>query len=150
MWNCCCFRIYPINRRAKVVRNPGDAISYLKEKGFEEIIRCGGTNIFNEFLERDLVTDIYFNGVDFKYSDLRGLYLDGQTFIGVRFNKAALNEASFKGATLKNVSFRSSYVLTNKYYRAIQTIHFGGAMMDKLTYVALKGLGADLTNVTII
>ncbi len=34
-----------------------------------------------------------------------GMCLDGQTFIGVKFDKAALNEVSFKGATLKNVSF---------------------------------------------
>ena len=31
--------------------------------------------------------------------------------------------------------------LTKKYYRAIKTICFDGAMMDKLTYAALKGLG---------
>jgi uncharacterized protein YjbI with pentapeptide repeats len=91
-----------------------------------------------------------FHGVDFEHSDLRGLCLDGQTFIGVRFDKAALNEVTFKGATLKNVSFRPTYALTNKYYRAIKTIHFDGAMMDKLTYAALKGMGADLANVTII
>ncbi|PZF70830.1 pentapeptide repeat-containing protein [Taibaiella soli] len=91
-----------------------------------------------------------FNGVDFEYSDLRGMSLDGQTFIGVKFQKAALNDVSFNGATLKNVSFQPSYALTNKYYRAIKTIRFDGAMMDKLTYAALKGLEANLSNVTII
>lgn len=91
-----------------------------------------------------------FNGVDFTYSDLRALCLDGQTFIGVKFDKTALDEATFKNATLKNVSFRPTYALTNKYYRAIKTICFNGARMDKLTYAALKGMGADLLQVTVI
>jgi uncharacterized protein YjbI with pentapeptide repeats len=94
-----------------------------------------------------------FNGVDFNQCDLRGLCLDGQTFIGVKFDMAALNEVSFKGATLKNVSFLSAYTWytwSKKYYRAIKTICFDGAMMDKLTYNALKGMEADLSKVTII
>ena len=91
-----------------------------------------------------------FNGVDFKHSDLRGLCLDGQTFIGVKFDGAALNEVTFRDATLKNVSFRSLFALTNKYYRAINTICFDGAMIDKLTYAVLKGVGADLSKVTVI
>jgi uncharacterized protein YjbI with pentapeptide repeats len=101
-------------------------------------------------LRKTIFENCIFNGVDFKYSDLRGLCLDGQTFIGVKFHNAALNEASFKGATLKNVSFRSPYALTNKYYRAINTICFDGAMMDKLTYAALKGFGAALSEVATI
>ena len=92
-----------------------------------------------------------FNGVDFKHSDLRGLCLDGQTFIGVKFDGTALNEVTFKKATLKNVSFRSPYALTNKYYRALKTICFDGAEMDKLTYAVLRGLGeVDLSKVTVI
>lgn len=51
-------------------------------------------------------------------SDLRGLCLDGQTFIGVKFGKAALNEVTFKGATLKNVSFTPPFSLSKKYYNA--------------------------------
>ena len=57
---------------------------------------------------------------------------------------------TFKGATLKNVSFLPAFALTNKNYRAIKTINFDGAMMDKLTYAALKGMNADLSQVTII
>ncbi len=90
-----------------------------------------------------------FDGVDFKYSDLRGMRLDGQTFIGVKFGAAALEEVTFRGATLKNVSFTPPWSLTKKYYRAIKTIHFDGATMDKLTYAGLRGLGADLSNVTV-
>ena len=102
-------------------------------------------------LRKTIFENCIFNGVDFKYSDLRGLRLDGQTFIGVKFDKAALNEVSFKGATLKNVSFHCSvFSLSKKYYRAIKTICFDGAMMDKLTYAALKGMGADLSKVTVI
>ena len=94
-----------------------------------------------------------FSGVDFKYADLRGQRLDGQTFIGVKFDNAALNEATFRGATLKNVSFVAAVTWTSwskKYYRAIKTISFDGATMDKLTYAALKGFGADLSKVTVI
>ncbi|SFD60009.1 Uncharacterized protein YjbI, contains pentapeptide repeats [Chitinophaga sp. CF118] len=101
-------------------------------------------------LRKTIFKNCIFNGVDFKYSDLRGLCLDGQTFIGVKFDKAALNEATFNGATLKNVSFRPTFALTNKYYRALKTICFDGAMMDKLTYAVLKGMGADLSKVTTI
>lgn len=101
-------------------------------------------------LRKTIFENCSFNGVDFKSSDLRGVCFDGQTFIGVKFDKTALNEVSFKGATLRDVSFRSMYALTNKYYRALSTICFDGAMMDKLTYAALKGMGADLANVTMI
>ena len=101
-------------------------------------------------LRKTIFESCIFIGVDFNYSDLRGLRLDGQTFIGVKFDKAALNEASFKGATLKNVSFLSAYTLSKKYYRAIKSINFDGAMMDKLTYAALKGMEADLSKVTVI
>jgi len=79
------------------------------------------------------------------------LCLDGQTFIGVKFDGTALNEVTFKGATLKNVSFLATHALTNKYYRALKTICFDGAMMDKLTYAVLKGLvDVDLSKVTLI
>jgi uncharacterized protein YjbI with pentapeptide repeats len=88
--------------------------------------------------------------VDFKHCDLQGQCLDGQTFIGVKFDKAALNEVTFKGATLKNVSFLAAITFSKKYYRAIKSICFDGAMMDKLTYAALKGMEADLSKVTVI
>jgi len=89
-----------------------------------------------------------FLGVDFHYSDLSGLRFDGQTFIGVTFDLPALKDVSFQGATLKNVSFRSVGIWSLK--RAIQSIHFDGALMDKLTYAALKGIGADVSKVTVL
>jgi len=104
-------------------------------------------------LRKTIFEDCTFDGTDFDQSDLRGLRLDGQTFVGVKFEKAAMAEASFKGATLKNVSFLSAYTWltwTKKYYRAIKTICFDGARMDKLTYAALKGMEADLSKVTVI
>ncbi len=104
-------------------------------------------------LRETIFENCIFNGVDFKLTDLRGLCLDGQTFIGVQFDKSALNNVSFKGATLKNVSFLSAYnwhTWTKKYYRAIKTICFDGAKIDKLTYAALKGMEADLSKVTVI
>lgn len=101
-------------------------------------------------LRETIFENCTFTGVDFKYCDLRGVCLNGLTFIGVKFDRSTLNDATFKGATLRNVSFRPAFALTNKNYRAIKTICFDGAMMDKLTYAALKGLGTDLSNVTII
>ncbi len=101
-------------------------------------------------LRKTVFEQCTFKGVDFKYSDLREVNLDGQSFIDVKFDKTALNEATFSGSILKNVSFRPSYALTNKYYRAIKTIRFDGATMDKLTFAELKGLGADLSKVTTI
>ena len=44
-----------------------------------------------------------------------------------------------RGATLRDVSFRA----------AIRRGGFDGARMDKLTYAGLKGIGADLSNVTV-
>ncbi|WP_317174771.1 dihydrofolate reductase [Flavobacterium sp. HJJ] len=44
-----------------VISSSEKAVKFLSDKGYEEIIVGGGTNIYNEFLENDLVTDIYFN-----------------------------------------------------------------------------------------
>jgi uncharacterized protein YjbI with pentapeptide repeats len=101
-------------------------------------------------LRKTIFENCIFTGVDFNQCDLRGMCLDGLTFIGVKFGDAALNDVTFKSATLKNVSFTPPWSLSKKYYRAIKTIRFDGAMMDKLSYNALKGLGADLSKVTII
>ena len=101
-------------------------------------------------LTKTVFENCIFSGVDFKLCDLRGQHLDGLTFIGVKFDRTDLKEATFKGATLKNVSFTPAFALTNKYYRALKTINFDGAMMDKLTYATLKGLEVDLSKVTII
>jgi uncharacterized protein YjbI with pentapeptide repeats len=100
-------------------------------------------------LRKTIFDNCIFDGVDFKYSDLTGQCFDGQTFIGVKFEKAGLSNVSFKGAILKNVSFLPGFTLTKKYFRAIKTICFDGAMMDKLTYAALKGIEADLSKVTV-
>lgn len=92
-----------------------------------------------------------FNGVEFKYCDLREICFDGQIFTGVKFDKSSLSGASFRGATLKNVSFRLPISVTNKSYNDFKTVCFDGATMDKLTYVALKGLWVvDLSKVTVI
>jgi len=116
-------------------------------------VKLTGVNITMSDLRETIFERCIFNGVDFKYSDLRSLCLDGQTFIGVKFDKANLSETSFNSAILKNVSFLAQITWSTwskKYYRAIKTICFDGAMMDKLTYAALKGMGADLSKVTII
>lgn len=101
-------------------------------------------------LRETIFENCIFEGVSFIYSDLSGLCFNGQTFNNVQFHNTVLKDVSFNGATLRNVSFRATFALTNKYYRAIKTIHFDGAMMDKLTYAALKGIGADLSKVTFL
>ncbi len=104
-------------------------------------------------LRETIFENCSFEGVDFKYCDLRGLRLDGQTFIGVKFDNSALTDTSFRSATIKNVSFIAPTTWTSwskKYYKAIKTICFDGATMDKLTYASLKGWGADLSKVTVI
>lgn len=97
-------------------------------------------------LRRTIFEGCTFTGVDFSYSDLRGLNLDGATFTSVKFDRAALEGVTFRGATLRDVSFRA---WSRKYRTAIRTVIFDGARMDKLTYAGLKGLGADLSNVTV-
>ena len=47
----------------KVVHSPEEAVNHLREKGFEEIVVGGGVQIYNMFLNRDMLTDIYFNYV---------------------------------------------------------------------------------------
>lgn len=101
-------------------------------------------------LRKTIFENCTFQGVDFISSDLSGLCLDRNTFTDVKFDKAGLKDATFKDAILKNVSFLPSFALTNKYYRAIKTICFDGATMDKLTYAALKGVGAELSKVTVM
>ena len=99
-------------------------------------------------LRKTIFEGCTFLGVDFHYSDLSGQRLDGQTFLGVKFDLPALKDASFQGATLRNVAFRPVGIWSLK--RAIQSIHFDGALMDKLTYAALKGIGADVSKVTVL
>ena len=110
-------------------------------------VKLTDVNLTRTDLRKTTFESCLFLGVDFHYSDLRGLRLDGQTFIGVTFDKAALKEASFQGATLKNVSFLSGSLWSN---RAMKSINFDGAMMDKLTYAALKGMAADVSKVTVL
>jgi uncharacterized protein YjbI with pentapeptide repeats len=97
-------------------------------------------------LRRTVFENCTFTGVDFTYSDLRGLNLDGATLTSVRLDRAAVNGVTFRGATLRDVSFLA---WSRKYRTAIRTVAFDGARMDKLTYAGLKGMGADLSNVTV-
>lgn len=45
----------------KIVSSPEEAVEYLRGKGIEEMVVCGGVQVYNAFLDKDLVTDIYFN-----------------------------------------------------------------------------------------
>jgi dihydrofolate reductase len=46
-----------------VVKSPEEAVAYLQNKGFEEIVVGGGVQIYNLFLNKDMLTDLYFNYV---------------------------------------------------------------------------------------
>lgn len=116
-------------------------------------VRLIGVKFNMTDLRNTLFENCVFDGVDFKYCDLQGKSFDGQTFLGVRFDETALTGASFKGATIKNVPFMAPitwHTWTKKYIRAIKTICFDDAKMDKLTYATLKGLEADLSKVIVI
>lgn len=45
----------------QVVKTAEEAIAYLENKGFSEVLVGGGTGVYNLFLEKELVTDVYFN-----------------------------------------------------------------------------------------
>jgi dihydrofolate reductase len=45
----------------KVVSSPEEAIKYLTRKGFNEILIGGGTETYNAFLEKDLITEVVLN-----------------------------------------------------------------------------------------
>lgn len=45
----------------KIVVSPEEAVEYMSAKGVQEIAVGGGANTFNAFIDKDLVTDIYFN-----------------------------------------------------------------------------------------
>lgn len=113
-------------------------------------VRLTDVTLTKTDLRKTTFENCRFLGVDFTSSDLSGLQFDGQTFIGVLFENTALSDVSFQGATLKNVSFRSKFALTNRYYRVLKTIRFDGAMMDKVTYAALKGFDVDVSKVTVL
>lgn len=49
------------NSDYKTVGSPEEAIEYMSSKGFNEIAIGGGIGTFNAFMDKDLVTDIYFN-----------------------------------------------------------------------------------------
>lgn len=46
-----------------MLHNYEEAIEYLQQKGFKKVVIGGGTEIYNLFLNNDLVTDLYFNYV---------------------------------------------------------------------------------------
>jgi len=125
-------------RKSVVVRTNVN-VSSLKGAKFSDI-RMMDVNLTKSDFKKATFENCIFEGVDFKSSDLRGICFDGQTFISVKFDKSALNDVSFRGATLKNVSFTLPFAVTNKSYRDFKTVCFDGARMDKLNYVALKGL----------
>ncbi|GHO47075.1 pentapeptide repeat-containing protein [Ktedonospora formicarum] len=111
-------------------------------------VKLTDVNFTTTDLRKIIFEGCTFLGVDFHYSDLRGQRLDGQTFIGVQFDLPSLRDVSFQGATLRNVSFRAVGIWSQN--RAIRSLHLDGAMMDKLTYFALKGIGADVSKVTVL
>jgi uncharacterized protein YjbI with pentapeptide repeats len=97
-------------------------------------------------LRRTVLDRCTFTGVDFSSSDLRGLNFDGATFTSVKFDKAALEGITFRGAILRDCSFRGT---SRRYYKALRTVNFDGARMDKLTYAGLRSFGVEPANVIV-
>jgi uncharacterized protein YjbI with pentapeptide repeats len=111
-------------------------------------IKLADVNFKSTDLRQTTFQNCTFRNVDFSSADLSGQSFDGQTFLDVTFDLPALKGVSFQGATLKNVSFRQTGIWSLK--SAIQSINFDGALMDKLTYVSLKGLEANVSKVTVL
>jgi hypothetical protein len=61
-----------------------------------------------------------------------------------------LSNTTFRKATLKNVTFLSSFSIKKKYFKTIKIVCFQGAKMDKKTYLSLKRIAANLEEVIII
>ncbi|MDD9267406.1 pentapeptide repeat-containing protein [Paenibacillus sp. GCM10023248] len=77
---------------------------------------------------------------DFGSSELSDVCMDNLTFTGTTFHYTGLKGTSFRNATFRNCSFKTD----------VKKTIFDGARMDKGTYALLKGLKANLSQVTII
>jgi len=132
-------------RRARLVRTD------FSMSGLDEVRFADAALTDVAFRKTDLRRVIFerctFTGVDFSMSDLRGLVFDGAAFTGVKFDRAGLEGVSMRGAILRDCSFRGGW--SKKYYKALRTVNFDGARMDKLTYAALKAFGVTPTNVIV-
>lgn len=113
-------------------------------------VKLTDVNFFAVSLTNVTFEGCRIDGGEFKYADLSGQNFDGIILRNVQLGSSGLEGVSFQRARLLNVSFTPPFSLSKKYYRAIKTIRFDGAFMDKLTYNALKGLGANLSGVTIL
>lgn len=80
------------------------------------------------------------DGAEFKQSDLSDVSFNGQTLRGTTFANSSLKNTTFDHAVLEDVSFHHSQV---------KHTNFNGATMDKVTYALLKGVKANLDNVTV-
>lgn len=69
----------------KTVHTPEEAVEYLKGKGMEEIVVGGGVQTYNAFLDKDLVTDIYFNVTPMVIGD--GGVIGSKDDLFVKFDK---------------------------------------------------------------
>jgi uncharacterized protein YjbI with pentapeptide repeats len=132
-------------RRARLVRTD------FSTSGLREVTFADAALTDVAFRKTDLKHTTFerctFTGVDFTYSDLRGLTFDGESFTGVKFDQAALEGVSLRGAVLRDCSFRGGW--SKKYYKALRTVNFEGARMDKLTYAALKSFSVEPSNVIV-
>ena len=107
-------------------------------------VRFDGANLSGaKFLTSDLrnasFTGCIMENTSFRAAVLSGVSFDNQTYVGTIFDSAELNGTTFRNAVFRNVSFKTD----------VKKAIFDGAKMDKLTYVALKGYGANLKNVTV-
>jgi BTB/POZ domain-containing protein KCTD9 len=99
-----------------------------------------GANFLTSDMKNTSFTGCVLDNTSFRHAILSGVSFDNLTLIGTNFDHAMLNGTSFRNAVLQNVSFKTD----------IKKVVFDGSKMDKVTYVLLKGYGANLQNVTIL
>jgi uncharacterized protein YjbI with pentapeptide repeats len=108
-------------------------------------VRFDGANLSGaKFLTSDMRNASFvgciLENTNFRAAVLSGVSFDNQTLTGTIFDSAELKGTTFRNAILRNVSFKTD----------VKNTVFDGARMDKLTYVVLKGYGANLKNVTLM
>jgi uncharacterized protein YjbI with pentapeptide repeats len=100
------------------------------------------------------------SGVTFVWCDLReatfsSVILDQTHFErcemrDTTFDYLTLNDTVFKHTSLRDATFRQAVLRRVTFKTNVQSILFDGASMDQFTYAALKSLGADLSEVTVL
>ena len=85
-------------------------------------------------------TSAILDQTHFEGCGMRDTTFDYLTLNATVFSHSSLRDVTFRQAVLRHVTFRTN----------VKSILFEGAAMDQSTYTTLKGLGADLSGVTVL